>query len=172
MRIKRVSYTLALFTLVALATSVAYASIKNSLLVDKYQLKPLVVHDYKPSTQSAKYTVAMVFQPDCPWCKKQAVWLNKATERCADTLDIMLLGINGNVRELKRELKHYSRKIPAYKPNRKLFVDVGGIEASPTTLIFDDQGNLIAKRRGVIDGSTLTQVASELTKGQCSLSNS
>lgn len=156
----------------ALATLFASAVVANSFsqsLVEKYHLKPLVAHQAPLANTQGRFTIAMVFQPDCPWCKKQASWLNNAQAQCSDKLNIVLLGNNGSNRELKRELKHYHSDIPAYKPNRKLFVAVGGIEASPTTLVFDAEGKLLAKRRGYTDSDTLSVVASQLTQGSCAI---
>lgn len=151
------------------STNVLAADFQQRAIAE-YNLKPLSSSAKAPpqtSEQAAKTTIAMVYQPDCKWCKKQGKWLNKAQAQCAQNLGIVLIGNNGDKRQLKRELKHFHQDMPAFLANRKLFAEVGGVAASPTTLVFNQEGKLIAKQRGYVDDATLSDVAQKITQGQC-----
>ena len=168
---------LALLTLI-LSSAFAVHSAKAGDFYDKanteYQLKllsaPLAVEHVQQSSETkGKVAIAMVYQPDCKWCKKQGLWLAKANAQCSESIDIVLIGNNGSKRQLKRELKHFAGDIPAFLANRKLLTALGGIEASPTTLVFDSAGQLLAKRRGYVDNQQLSDVAHIVSQGACEL---
>lgn len=159
----------ALVLLAAFAASKASASDFSDLITEQYKLKPLSTASKIAAKSEDKVTIAMVYQPDCKWCKKQGQWLAKAHKQCNKDIDIVLIGNNGKKQQLKRELKHFHRDIPAFQANRKLLTAVGGVEASPTTLVFNEQGALIAKQRGFVKSSKLADVANIISKGKCDM---
>jgi len=112
-------------------------------------------------------TVTMIFQPDCSWCKKQSKTLTKAFEQCQSSLNINLVGTKGNARQLRKELKQYHQDIPAFIADRKFLRTIGGYQASPTTLIYDANGELVAKKRGFISEDKLAHALKLLTAGTC-----
>ncbi len=114
-------------------------------------------------------TLVMIFQPDCSWCKKQGKTLSMAYKQCRGSVNIALVGTKGNARKLKKELKHYHKHIPAFIADRKFLREVGGYQASPTTLVFNAQGELIMKKRGFIAQEKLANVMSIISKGACHL---
>lgn len=114
-------------------------------------------------------TLVMIFQPDCSWCKKQGKTLSMAYKQCRGSVNIALVGTKGNARKLKKELKHYHKHIPAFIADRKFLREVGGYQASPTTLVFNAQGELIMKKRGFIPQEKLANVMSIISKGACHL---
>jgi thioredoxin-related protein len=114
-------------------------------------------------------TLVMIFQPDCSWCKKQGKTLSMAYKQCRGSVNIALVGTKGNARKLKKELKHYHKHIPAFIADRKFLREVGGYQASPTTLVFNAQGELIMKKRGFIAQEKLANVMSIISKGTCHL---
>lgn len=112
-------------------------------------------------------TLAMIFQPDCKWCKKQAATLALASHHCQSQLNVTIIGVKGDKRTLKKELRHYDEALPAYVSNRSFLRSIGGYQASPTTLIYDKNGKLVVNKRGFIEAEKLKQVFSSLTRGQC-----
>lgn len=114
-------------------------------------------------------TVTMLFQPKCSWCKKQGKTLAEAFEQCKSSLNISLVGVKGNIRELKKEFKHYHQSIPAYVSDRKFLRAIGGYEASPTTLIYNEENQLITKKRGFIPHDNLSEALTILSKGRCNI---
>lgn len=112
-------------------------------------------------------TVTMIYQPDCRWCKKQGKALEQAFEQCHTSMNIALVGVKGSARQLRKELKHYHKDIPAFIADGKFLRSIGGYQASPTTLIFDGKGELIAKNRGFIPKDKLANALALLTQGAC-----
>jgi thioredoxin-related protein len=112
-------------------------------------------------------TVVMIYQPDCSWCKKQGKTLSMAYKQCRHYVNIALVGTKGNARQLKKELKHYHENIPAFIADRKFLREIGGYQASPTTLIFSAKGELVMKKRGFIAQEKLANAISIISKGSC-----
>lgn len=114
-------------------------------------------------------TVAMIYQPDCSWCKKQGKILAQLFEACQSSLNIAIVGTKGSSRQLKKELKHYHADIPAFKADRRFLRLIGGYQASPTTVIFNKSGNIIAKKRGYIPKEKLGMALDILSQGKCKI---
>jgi len=139
------------------------------------QALPFTLKSLKPSQEMSKLdakglaTVTMIYQPDCSWCKKQGKALAKAFKQCQGSMNIALVGTKGNARQLKKELKHYHKDIPAFIADRKFLRTIGGYQASPTTLIFDAKGALIAKKRGFIPKEKLASALAILSQGACQI---
>ena len=133
-----------------------------------FNLKPLessrVISDKK---SNGLVTVAMIFQPDCSWCKKQGKLLELAFKQCQNSMNIALVGTKGNSRQLRKELKHYHDDIPAFIADRKFLRNIGGYQASPTTLIYNEEGKLIAKKRGFISAEKLAGALAIISHDAC-----
>lgn len=114
-------------------------------------------------------TIAMIYQPDCSWCKQQGKWLSKVKSNCEHGVNLRLIGNNGSFRELKRELMYFDKSLPAFHASKKFLRAIGGVEASPTTLFFDKQGRLLAKKRGYIQPDLLITALAQLTEQQCTI---
>ena len=133
-----------------------------------FVLKSLNVNQTLTGIEAADLaTLVMIYQPDCSWCKKQGKTLSVAFEQCRGSMNIALVGTKGNARKLKKELKHYHKHIPAFMADRKFLREIGGYQASPTTLVFNTQGELIMKKRGFIAQEKLANVMSIISKGAC-----
>ncbi len=133
-----------------------------------FNLKPLessrVTYDKKIN---GLVTVAMIFQPDCSWCKKQGKLLELAFKQCQSSMNIALVGTKGSSRQLRKELKHYHNDIPAFIADRKFLRSIGGYQASPTTLIYNEQGKLIVKKRGFISAEKLAGALAIISQDAC-----
>ena len=166
----------------AVALTLAIASVSALVHAEdhlkSHELKvlrsPMLLSDTKVKKQSlntdSKPMITMIYQPACPWCKRQSETLAKLVAGCAEHLTINIVGYKGSKQTLKRELKHYSKYIPAYLANNAFLREVGGIKASPTTLFYNEKGQLVSKQRGFIENIKLLQAASILTEQQCNLS--
>ena len=83
--------------------------------------------------------------------------------------NIALVGVKGNTRELKREVHRYHHDIPAFAADRKFLSAIGGFQASPTTLIYDTNGQLITKKRGFIPFKNLSKALNIISQGKCKI---
>ena len=134
-----------------------------------FSLKPLTTVSEKVSAEDGLATITMIYQPDCSWCKKQGESLAKVFEQCQSSMKVALVGTKGNKRQLKKELKHYHQDMPAYIADRKFLRSIGGYQASPTTLVYDSQGQLLANKRGFISPDKLAQALAIVSQGECQI---
>ncbi|MCW8865505.1 MAG: hypothetical protein OQK22_11470 [Colwellia sp.] len=112
-------------------------------------------------------TITMIFQPNCSWCKKQGKTLAAVFEECQSSVNVSLVGAKGSKSQLRKALKHYHKSIPAYKADSQFLRTIGGYQASPTTLIYDVDGQLITKKRGFISLEKLAQALKIISQGDC-----
>lgn len=112
-------------------------------------------------------TIAMIYQPGCQWCKKQGKLLAKIKRQCSLHANIALIGADGKTQKLKRELRHFDENLPAFEANKNFLRKIQGVEGFPTTVIFDKNGKLIAKKRGYIEPKKLAQVMAVITEQRC-----
>ena len=142
----------------------------NALAIDYNQLhlKSLVTNDTKLDHGNENLvTIAMIYQPGCKWCKKQGKALAKIQHQCAQYANIALIGADGKTQTLRRELRHFDKNLPAFEANKKFLLKIQGVEAYPTTVVFDKKGKLIAKKRGYIAPKKLAQVMALITEQRC-----
>ncbi|GGA90494.1 hypothetical protein GCM10011369_35790 [Neiella marina] len=118
-----------------------------------------------PNTAVA--SIAMVFQPDCAWCKKQGKTMRQILNQCGAELNIAIIGYKASYRQLRRELKHFDQSLPALEADRRFLAAVEGVAATPTTLFFDQNGELLLKQRGYIQPAQLFDAADALTQTGC-----
>lgn len=159
-----ISFSAMFFAIQAVATPLAVASLKPLRITNEISNQEVV-----KAAEGKLASVTMIFQPDCSWCKKQGKTLAKAFEQCQSSININLVGAKGKTRQLKKELKHYHPSIPAYKADRQFLRAIGGYQASPTTLIYDQHDKLITKKRGFIPEQKLTHAIKVLTQGKCQI---
>ncbi|GLX76989.1 hypothetical protein tinsulaeT_03290 [Thalassotalea insulae] len=146
--------------------------ISTHFAVGQLQAEPFSLKSLTPEygeVNNNLATITMIFQPNCSWCKKQGQVLAKAFTQCQSSLNVALVGAKGNFRALKNALKHYHKGIPAYAANRQFLRKIGGYQASPTTLIFSGEGQLIAKKRGFIPKDKLSHALAVLSHGACQI---
>ena len=107
------------------------------------------------------------FEPDCSWCYRQMKTLNRLHEDCPHRVQPLLVGINGNRRQLQKELRKAKVRYPAFSANRDLLRTTGKIPATPLTLIVDRQGQFLSAIRGYVPEVKLRAVLKQHGLGQC-----
>ncbi|WDE11669.1 TlpA family protein disulfide reductase [Thalassomonas haliotis] len=134
-----------------------------------YPLKSLVDRETRSLADYQGHArVAVVFQPDCPWCEKQIADLARLEHQCGGAFSTVLIGTRGKRSTLKRELRKFATSMPALKADRGFMRLLKGFEATPVTLFFDRAGKLLANRRGYIPPEKLKRAISLQTGGLCS----
>ncbi|WDE05585.1 hypothetical protein SG34_001160 [Thalassomonas viridans] len=119
--------------------------------------------DYRGATR-----IAVVFQPECPWCDKQIADLARLEHLCGGAFSTVLIGTRGNKRTLKRELRRFAAPLPALQADKGFMRLLSGFEATPVTLFFGPAGKLLASRRGYIPPDKLKRAIALQTGGLCS----
>ncbi len=151
-------------------TLVSTSTVFNFAKAIPFTLKPLKSTQKITDVEAnGLTTITMIFQPDCSWCKKQGKALTKIFQQCQSSMNVALVGTKGNARQLRKELKHYHQDIPSFIADRKFLRQIGGYQASPTTLIFNDKGELIGNKRGFIPEDKLAKAVNILTDGTCQI---
>ncbi|MEC4088041.1 TlpA family protein disulfide reductase [Pseudoalteromonas rubra] len=106
------------------------------------------------------------FMPNCRWCEKQHVALSNLIESCADVQPVMM-GVNGNRRDLRRALKRKHNEFPAFLSSRQLIQALGANPPVPMTLIFNHQGELVFYTQGYRSQQTLSALLKEHQVTKC-----
>lgn len=158
-----------LFSLL-IAFGVIYTPSVFSTELNKLQLKSLIANNGRTVNNNENLsTIAMIYQPGCKWCKKQGKLLAKLQRVCSQHANVAIIGAYGNTQKLRRELRHFDKSLPAFEANKQFLRKIQGIAAFPTTVIFDQKGKLIAKKRGYIQPQKLAQVMAEITEQRCDI---
>ncbi|PLW69618.1 peroxiredoxin family protein [Pseudohalioglobus lutimaris] len=101
--------------------------------LDQYQGAPLLL---------------MFFEPECSWCYRQFKVLNKLYAQCPGEFRPVAVGVNGSRRELLAEYRRVRPAFPAYQASSKLLAAIGGVPATPFTLMADGSGKPLGWLRG------------------------
>ena len=97
----------------------------------------------------------MFFEPECPWCIKQASVLKQLHQNCRQGVQPVALGVNGDNLALKRALFRLNFPFEAYRAPPALLQDMGGIPATPILLLLNAKGELIKGYRGFTNEAEL-----------------
>ena len=100
-------------------------------------------------------TALMFFEPECPWCIKQANVLKQLHQSCRQPIQPVALGVNGDNLALKRALFRLNFPFEAYRAPPALLQEMGGIPATPILLLLNTKGELIKGYRGFTDEAEL-----------------
>ncbi|MCG7536564.1 TlpA disulfide reductase family protein [Pseudoalteromonas sp. OOF1S-7] len=106
------------------------------------------------------------FMPNCRWCEKQHVALTKLIESCAGVQPVMM-GVNGNRRDLRRALKRKHNTFPAFLSSREFTQALGVTPPVPMTLIFNRQGELVFYTQGYRSQQTLSTLLKKHRVTRC-----
>lgn len=124
--------------------------LQASQLTRDYLFQPLRGQEQQTLAHlEGQSAVLMFFEPECPWCVKQAAVLKKLHQQCPGHLQPVALGVNGNQLALKRALFRLNFPFEAYRAPMELVRDMGGIPATPILLLLDSKGQLIKGYRGL-----------------------
>lgn len=128
-----------------------------------YQLRSLEA----PVTDSldayrGKPVIMLFFQPECSWCLKQVRAVNRLPADCRASFNALAIGVNGDRKALKQELRRLRPDFPAYQANPALLDAIGGVPATPFALLGDANGEFHNWMRGYIPQSRLVDSLAEL----------
>ena len=104
--------------------------------------------------------IASFFMPNCSWCEKQHKALRKLRVQCPE-VNSVLLGINGNNRDLKRALRKKRNNFPAFVSHPEIVKALGDAPPVPMALIFNKNGQLAFYTQGYNSASTFEKLLKE-----------
>ena len=96
---------------------------------------------------SILFILLSFFEPNCPWCYRQMKVFNKLDSSCGKHIQPVVVGINGNARALRKELRKAKVGFPALKASKEL-KSIFSVPATPWTLVIDADGQLLTSIRG------------------------
>ncbi|WP_445778090.1 TlpA family protein disulfide reductase [Shewanella sp.] len=147
---------------------VSNAALAQGETVAQVELKDLRSSRTTVSYHPNKPTILMFYQPGCKWCKKQGETMARLQKQCSDSIHFTLVGDKGTRSELKRELRHFSDVLPALQNTDVFARQSGGIIGFPTTLVIDNNGEILVNNRGMMKDTIINRLANQLTQGLCS----
>lgn len=115
-----------------------------------------------------KVVLLSFFEPNCPWCHRQMRVFNQIQSECHERLQPLSVGIHGTDQKLKSELRRAKVQYPAVKGTPALIQLTGEINATPWTLIFGPNRQLLVTWRGYMKFEKIQGLFPEL----CSASQS
>ena len=110
--------------------------------------------------------IASFFMPNCSWCEKQHKALKLLKTQCPEVRSIML-GINGNNRDLKRALRKKRNHFPAFVSHPEIVKALGGKPPVPMALVFNKYGKLTFYTQGYNSATTLEDLMKENHVSSC-----
>ena len=117
------------------------------------------------SRYQGKPVVMVFFQPECNWCLKQVRAINALSEQC--DIEAIAVGFGGNRVTLQRELRRLRPAFPAYQASPLLIEELGGVVATPITLLGDANGNFLNWSRGYLQGQQLLDLMRSSGQTDC-----
>ena len=129
-------------------------------LADLKQQQSLSLRDILASKpRQSKDTIILLsfFEPNCPWCYRQMKVFNKLESSCPQRVQPVLVGINGDARALRKELRKAKVKFPALKASKEL-MNIFSVPATPWTVMINTDGQPITTVRGYIPLEDLSEV--------------
>lgn len=115
-------------------------------------------------SQSAK--IAIIYQPDCQWCEKQAEELQGLSTQCPGVYPL-LLGTNARPRALRRAADRLATEFAAFEASPQLLRQLQGVSTTPVTLFLDKDNQLIAKQRAYIPLEKMQEALTIISGGSC-----
>jgi thiol-disulfide isomerase/thioredoxin len=149
--------------LLAFAASTATAEVD---ILD-YRLRDLLSSDaMELDVFRGGISVLMFFEPECPYCYRQARVLNQLQRECRD-LHPVAVGLNGNRQTLQSEAERMRAEFPVLEIDERLQKDLGKIEGTPLMLVGDRSGMLVTWLRGLQSIDTLRALIERIDDTAC-----
>ena len=102
-----------------------------------------------------KPVLMVFFEPNCSWCYRQVKAINEVGEQCSDEFAAIAIGVNGNRQSLQKELRRLRPEFPAYQASPRLLESLGGIDATPLSLLSNADGEFANWSRGYLPADKL-----------------
>lgn len=153
-----------LLSLLLLPQAAAQTAVEQNTVVNFSQPLRQLHSNTAEQLNTGKPYLLTFYAPDCRFCERQLQHMQQLITHCPDA-GMAVLGINGNRRELRAVLQQHNITLPAYLPDNRLLRQLGGIAATPYTVVLDEQLQWIGSVQGYLDDSQLLTILQEL--GAC-----
>ena len=109
------------------------------------------------SEYAGRYTIVMLFQPHCGFCRAQYRQMEALLHKHSH-LQIAAIGIKGNSRDLSAEVRKAQTQIPSYVGSPELVKALGGPRATPIIYLINQNGQAVYVKRGYHNQPMLEQL--------------
>lgn len=150
---------------VTVLVSATFASNVSLLDFELRSLEQPEVHALQ--RYEGKPVLMMFFEPDCTWCYRQVRAINDIGRQCGDTFSAIAIGVNGNRQALQKELRRLRPDFPAYQASPELLESLGGIDATPLSLLGNADGDFANWARGYMPSDKLVSLMQDSTGLGC-----
>jgi len=117
-----------------------------------------------------KPKMIMLFEPNCRFCGLQRQQMEQVQKYCS-AVEQWLVGVNGTERALKQQWQAWQSRLPLYVADPVWLRQIGGVDATPTTLFVSADHQLLATHRGMLNQAQLTKAFQALSEAPCVLPN-
>jgi thioredoxin-related protein len=112
-------------------------------------LREIVSKEARAEAPNNPIILLSFFEPNCPWCYRQMKVFNKIEASCHQHIQPVVVGINGDVRALRKEIRKAKVNFPALKASKELMQQLS-VPATPWTLLIDADGRVVTTIRGYV----------------------
>lgn len=152
----QMSRIIQLLSLILLVVPVGAAVAGDNPSLLAYELKRLDVPEVEALDRfEGKPLLLVFFEPECSWCYRQVKAINALGARCDNGFQALAIGVNSNRAGLQKELRRLRPDFPAYQASAELLDALGGVPATPFTLLGDSNGTYLNWMRGYQDEASL-----------------
>jgi len=115
---------------------------------------------------AGRTTLLMLFEPGCSWCLKQSRAIDTLLAQCPQ-FAAAAIGVHGNRRDLRSTFHRYRADYPAYQASASFISALGGVDATPFTLVSDGAGRPLGWLQGYLPAEQLHEAVSRLAGESC-----
>jgi hypothetical protein len=153
---------------VVLATFLGCGDAAAEVDILDYRLRDLLSSDaMELDVFRGGISVLMFFEPDCPYCFRQARVLNELQRECSGVHPVAI-GLNGDRRALQEEAARMRAEFPVLEVDERLRHDIGKVEGTPLMLVGDRSGMLVTWLRGLQSVDVLRGLVKRIDATVCS----
>ncbi len=140
-----------LLVVVLFAFSMSDAEAKN------FDIKLNGVYSNQKSTNLLNFVgkrpiLAVFFYPLCPPCKKSSKVINKIYEKYKDLIFVVGVSLSKDRYDIEDFIDDLHIKYPIYRiANKNQLRNIGGILATPTSILINKEGSIVLKIPGAVN---------------------
>lgn len=117
------------------------------------------------AANKGKPTALMFWTTWCPSCKQAIPEMEKLAKSHGDSMNVITVSLDDKASALERYYANKERVLPVYLGNESL-AQRFGVQAIPTLVLFDTEGNSVFAKPGVFPHEMLTRMADKMVAGQ------
>ncbi len=112
-----------------------------------------------------KPVLVVFFYPQCPPCEKEAEVVNKIYKKYKNSIFVLGVSLSKDRYDVEDFIDDEGIKYPIYRiANKNQLRNVGGILATPTSILINKEGKVVCKVLGAVDFKAISDKISKCIK--------